>query len=1000
MAAQDSVSDSQDESSSGHQPKPESRQRRQLPKWLDHFNVLDLKTFLRCWISTWVATLLIFIHPVLTEIGQATFFAAIATYIVPPANILFVHLLAAITLLLGMCLAWCWGLLAMKAAYAVRSDADTQARLQALQQQAAVNANATGQPVAWEAQILVHEGFMLDARVTVIFFVMCCSFIYALARLRCANPKFVLTQIFGTIVIDLFLLFGPTLPKFTGSLASLLVKPGAIGIGIGIVCCILFFPRSTSFVVLGQQAKLIRMLDKSLETTRRRLADEPVPPEELQGARADTIALFTVIQPSLAFLPLDISRGRWNADDVQGLQEQVRRLMFTSLALLDFQITRLAAVQREENELQTAISVIGPATEKHEYEIGRRHRLESAKVMKALRSPELEPIRDQTRSTLRDTTAEVLRISSESIELVAGYISTVNHCRWLGKPTQQKFEELATNLRTTLTQLRDARETSVANTTKGILETHADLFDESGLLKFEETGRPFLPSIIISMVVEERIVGVAMSIEKLLEYIIQLTETRQIHRFWIPSRLRYAISWILNGRSTISVSGSSPGGGLDDPSFSEESTSLEDQEKEGLRRLRVSQHYPGSSAQRRFISRVIIKSFTWLFNPGGMFALRMVVVTIATGIPAVLPRTAGFFYREKGIWAVISAQTCLVVYMADLTFSIVTRGLGTVIGGVLGMVAWYIGSGGGEGNPYGMAAITAFMSIFLVWWRIFLPPAFAMATIMCGATFALIVGYSYDMHHLQQYGLPGTGYVSFWKRMVTVQLGFLASVIVQLFPSPPSATDHVCKTLSNTVRTMSDHYALLISHWGKAEQNGPLEAVAEQISIEVAENLMSLNGSIAILKGELSFGQFNSEVLKKTQQQCQFLNQAIGGLLHLATALPKELQDRLVFMVGILDDRAIGDIMAVLGIIEQALRTGSPLPERLPAPLVKRLFETYQNRDGGPMLSKELVRDENYRRYCVAVSLYLKFLTTIDDLLLVLKAALGERHIIYQWEEV
>ncbi|RSL58415.1 hypothetical protein CEP54_007833 [Fusarium duplospermum] len=162
---------------------------------------------------------------------------------------------------------------------------------------------------------------------------------------------------------------------------------------------------------------------------------------------------------------------------------------------------------------------------------------------------------------------------------------------------------------------------------------------------------------------------------------------------------------------------------------------------------------------------------------------------------------------------------------------------------------------------------------------------------------------------------------------------------------------------------------------------------------------MSLSASIGLLKGELSFGPFNQRVLRQAQEQCQYINQALRSLLKLAGSLPKELQERLVRTAGILEDRSIGDIMAVLGIIKQALRTGSPLPERLPTPLVRRAIESYLAQGGDAILTTTLVKDENHRRYCVAVTLYLKFLTSIDDLLLVLKAALGERHIIYQWED-
>ena len=46
------------------------------------------------------------------------------------------------------------------------------------------------------------------------------------------------------------------------------------------------------------------------------------------------------------------------------------------------------------------------------------------------------------------------------------------------------------------------------------------------------------------------------------------------------------------------------------------------------------------------------------------------------------------------------------------------------------------------------------------------------------------------------------------------------------------------------------------------------------------------------------------------------------------------------------------------------------------------------------MLSKEMIRDENYRKFCLAVNAYLKFLSALDDLVLVLKRTLGESHII------
>jgi hypothetical protein len=92
--------------------------------------------------------------------------------------------------------------------------------------------------------------------------------------------------------------------------------------------------------------------------------------------------------------------------------------------------------------------------------------------------------------------------------------------------------------------------------------------------------------------------------------------------------------------------------------------------------------------------------------------------------------------------------------------------------------------------------------------------------------------------------------------------------------------------------------------------------------------------------------------------------------------------------------------MAVLSVVEQALMTGSPLPERLPTPLVRHFYESWHEQRQNVILTKSLIRDEDYRRFCVAVSSYLKFLSVVDDLVLLLKRASGECHILHRWEDV
>lgn len=102
---------------------------------------------------------------------------------VPPAGVVFVFFLGMLTLLIGMALAWAWGVIVMKAALAARPQAETQAKLQTLQQEIMNQVNATGANPALLQQEYIYDGFMLDTRVTVIYFVLMCLFIYLLVDL-------------------------------------------------------------------------------------------------------------------------------------------------------------------------------------------------------------------------------------------------------------------------------------------------------------------------------------------------------------------------------------------------------------------------------------------------------------------------------------------------------------------------------------------------------------------------------------------------------------------------------------------------------------------------------------------------------------------------------------------------------------------------------------------------------------------------------------------------
>ena len=977
MAAADEAPAAADEDNNN----ASSSRRITLPSWLSNYHARHFKIIFRCWVAIWVSTLLIYINPSLQAIGVATFFGPLVLFLIPPAGILFVYLLSAFTLLFGMCLAWAWGIITMKAAYATRSDSQTQVRLEQLNQTAVMQAGSSGRGVAYETEKLIREGFLLDTRVTVVFYVMTCLFVYFMARLRVAKPKFGPGEVFGNIVMDLFLLYGPTLPTFTPLLGKVLVLPGVIGIGLGAVCCVIFFPQSTSHSILDDMSQLVSSLHGSVDCTRARLSGQDTTLPKLQGAKAKISATFKGIQPKLRFLPLDFSRGRWSSDDVRSLHDPLRKLVSSELALLEFHVARM---EFEEKAISLASDQEknGNAAdnEYHPHTIGHRQLQKGDEILRAWLEPELYATRSETKEVLRKSTAKVLQVYSESLDIVREYDGIVNSRRWFGHSPEQNLQQG----NEILTRLREARQECATETIERLIECHSDLFTPDGQLKpAESLGVNAFRSLFLGMALEERVLACAAAAEDLLAKVLQLSEKRKQNRIWFPSlpgRIVSGVSGIVTSRLDNSMMGATE---------SDEGPGIHKVTSNALRR-------DGFASRRRkpnfgsIISSTVRNTYHWFTNPAGIYAIRMVVVTIATAIPSSLPATAGFYYREKGLWGVITAQICVLVYMADFTFSLIGRVVGTVLGGLLGMIAWYIGSGSGPGNPYGLAAITAVMALIFIWCRLFFPHSLVGGAVMSGITFVLVLGFSFDATHIDSYGLPGYGYEAFYKRVVTVLLGLLAGLIVQIFPRPPSSSRHIRKTISNTIRILSDSYALLLSQWNKSHTS-ETDALARQIFFDVAQSLGGLQESIRILKLEIRMDSFDPASLKRAQELCDTMNQALASLHDLSTTLPPHLQEHLVRTVGILDDATIDAVMAVLSVIEQSFETEAPLPERLPTPLLSRYHESKDLTAG---FSTELIRDEDYRRYCIGVSSYLRFLSGVDDLVIVLKGVLGESHVV------
>lgn len=741
-----------------------------LPPFFDHFNWHDLKQVFKASLGVWVFFLFIVINPTLRVYGQATFFGCILLFILPASGIVFIQLLGGVTILVGMALGWAWGTITMKAALSTRPAAETRALYAKLQENYNTYVQNAGQASGQSqySQLQIYNGFMLDTRISVTYIGMCCILIYFLYRLRAKVPKFTLMAMFGGIVLNIYVCIAPLIPTFQGTIAKLLVLPAATSVGIGCVVNVIFFPESTSNVTLAGMTKILKpmkpFLDAVLISFERPSAQFDM--QRLQATKVAVLMGYKDLETSLGFLSLDMTYGRWNSEDVGSLKDHMRKTVTMFISLITLQVTRLEARARDkamekvEEDLKRERSSDSSSEETKVHTpsstVGAHQLALALDIRHKMHHPEAEDLLWKSLAVLLATSGNILGSCGEALEAITEAIDTVNNHRILKKPSPSQCAELATKHEAALEQLKVHRHEFAQNATRKLLDPHLHLFSADGkLLAPQEEGHSTpLHGMVVGLMFQERILGFSEALVHLLQRTIELERARTHSRIWPPSGLRHFVSWVLHTGPTPTVA-SAGDGPLETPlERTETRTAVTEQNEKAAKRRKAKKEKSETDEQlealrfhggrqRGAVSRITLHIVRWLFNEDSLFAFRAVLVTIAVGIVANCKTTAGFFYREKGLWVIIMAQMGLAQYAADFIYGFVLRVGGTVIGGVVGLVVWYIGAGDGPGNPYGMAAIMGAVIVMLMWIRLFSPPQFMQGSILLAATVFLTVGYSW-----------------------------------------------------------------------------------------------------------------------------------------------------------------------------------------------------------------------------------------------------------------
>ncbi|EJF58526.1 hypothetical protein DICSQDRAFT_66814 [Dichomitus squalens LYAD-421 SS1] len=396
-----------------------------------------------------------------------------------------------------------------------------------------------------------------------------------------------------------------------------------------------------------------------------------------------------------------------------------------------------------------------------------------------------------------------------------------------------------------------------------------------------------------------------------------------------------------------------------------------------------------------------------LTRGNALFALKAGLLSIILCVPSFLRRTAHFAYAQRFVWGLFMGQLTLARFRGDTTFGLFARIFSTTLGGALGLALWYISAGSGNGNAYGLAAVIGVSSPFLFFWRLYWPVP-PMTNIIFFVTAGLVVGFSWQNNHtILPFHYQGWGVA--WRRFVLVVCGVVAAFLFSFLPPSTTLRKYQRTMMSTTVAELGAVYCSIVSFANTREHP---EVSRAEITQSLVAIRLKLKRSI-ILKTNIVYefslrGRWPSEryqaILDHQLQISNLLSHLMSVLEHLEPAWSRAFLLRTRF----LDADFQGDVLAVISMISTALRTGNPLPQITPCPLLDRfMVHTHglniirQEADDDYGLPRTMTIDtlanEQYLRVAFSVGVTTAFgiVLRLDKLMVATKELVGEQYHIH-----
>ena len=809
---------------------------------------------------------------------------------------------------------------------------------------------------------------------------------------------------------------------------------------------------------------------------------------KLTAANGGLVTLAQALAGQAPFLELDASRGRFSGTDLKRFLPTLRALNIRLLGLAGFVHLLEAITEPGSYVDQPVFDAAKPEDEtdgktndKTDAEAWRDlkrvvHLQPSYTVARATERQHAAEIEQQVQLTslqemMARTAKPTLKACSEAVGVLAAWLERTNESRslWNRQTDAQTEQSHLDQIRDARDALEKARRTFLDHERLELIRPYEKHFnvdrngtfflDQAGANAFRLGGRPLyacLHWVVAFSVYSEQLV-------KVMSEFHDLAAKRSHHRIWLPSGVRKIGKIFISKKASIGgplnvnsglvnqhvgeeadtdddddhssdamtaneVASSRPASNTASVAEKNEDEPESKREARQSRRMRrMGRHdpdaMPASNVLHHF-GRAVVATYDFVTSDVGIFALRIAVVSFALWIPQVLPSSVNFAYQQRAVWALIMAQLGVTVFTGEQVFSTVMRIGGTILGGLIGCVMWYISAGNGTGNAYGYGAVGGVAFVPLVFLRLYAPPVLLLPAIMTCVTALLVYGYSWLDGHLFVLANSGQGIDVFWRRTLLVVIGFAAATAVLFVGRPASTRGLVRRTAASLTSDLLEIYTRVIENFIRVDNdmlsdNSGTKVVDEETEakkqtkfqesfrpafIAVYEKLSSQTSNIGLASVDLApRGRWPKERYLQMQKCHARMLESLGQLAAAHFAIDRDWHKHLLRSTSLISPGVIADISMTLSLVSQALLTGEPLPHSTAGGLLDRTLTAGvqsrrlaaalgQDRLAGS-LSLDALRDPEFMNFASAQMAILQFVRACDDLSAIVAALVGEREL-------